>query len=92
MDQHALSRRALLKSGGMALTSLALLNNVRLAQAKPLQQGEEVIPWLDQLPENPVPEVIDQQLDWEALDSWITPNDQFFGVAHFGWPELNADE
>jgi DMSO/TMAO reductase YedYZ molybdopterin-dependent catalytic subunit len=54
-------------------------------------QGDEVLPWLDQPEPNPVPEVIDNQLVWEELDSWITPNDQFFGIAHYGWPEIDAD-
>ena len=49
-----------------------------------------MLPWLDQPEENPVPEILDNQLQWEAVDSWITPNDQFFGVAHYGRLELDA--
>ena len=49
----------------------------------------EVVPWLDQPKPNPVPEVIVQQLDWEQLDSWITPPDRLFVIKHFDQPELN---
>src|ERR1051325_8181442 len=27
---------------------------------------------------------------WDELSSWITPNDQIFFVAHYGYPEVNA--
>jgi DMSO/TMAO reductase YedYZ molybdopterin-dependent catalytic subunit len=52
----------------------------------------EVIPWLDQPEENPVPEVIVRQLEWEQLDSWITPNKQFFVIKHFNEPQLNEND
>src|SRR5207244_6781166 len=38
----------------------------------------------------PVPDVVGNQLRWEALDSWITPNDRFFTVAHYDKPVLDA--
>lgn len=88
MQNPTLSRRELLIGGGATLATMALFNT-RFAAAAPLQQGDEVLPWLDQPEENPVPEVIDNQLVWEELDSWITPNEQFFGIAHYGWPELD---
>jgi DMSO/TMAO reductase YedYZ molybdopterin-dependent catalytic subunit len=91
MQNHTLSRRELLVAGGATLATMALFNS-RLAQAAPLRQGEVVLPWLDQPEENPVPEVIDNQLVWEEVDSWITPNDQFFGIAHYEWPEIDPDQ
>ena len=48
------------------------------------------MPWLDQLAANPVPEVIKTQLVWEDLDSWMTPNDKFFSIAHFDRPTIDA--
>jgi DMSO/TMAO reductase YedYZ molybdopterin-dependent catalytic subunit len=48
----------------------------------------QVIPWLDVPAKNPVPDVIVKQLDWETLDSRITPNDQFFVIKHFNKPDL----
>jgi DMSO/TMAO reductase YedYZ molybdopterin-dependent catalytic subunit len=29
-------------------------------------------------------------LKWDELTTWITPNDQIFSVAHYGYPEVNA--
>ena len=50
-----------------------------------------MIPWLDQPAPNPVPEVIQTQLVWEDLDSWVTPNDKFFTIAHFDRPTIDAN-
>lgn len=61
----------------------------RIAYAFPTRAGEEVIKWLDQLPPNPVPQVIKNQLVWEDLDSWVTPNDKFFSIAHFDRPVID---
>ncbi|MEZ4866585.1 MAG: sulfite oxidase [Caldilineaceae bacterium] len=91
MQGPTLSRRELLAAGGATVAALALLNQ-RFAAAAPLRQGDEVLPWLDQPEENPVPEVVKSQLVWEDLDSWITPNDKFFGVGHYSWPEIDADQ
>ena len=59
--------------------------------AAPLQPGEELVPWLDQRAETPAParERVGQQLVWEELDAWITPNDKFFTIKHFGQPDVN---
>jgi DMSO/TMAO reductase YedYZ molybdopterin-dependent catalytic subunit len=92
MNPQEISRRTLLKGTGAAMTGMALLNSGWFAQAASAQAGEEVLPWLDQPPENPVPEVISNQLQWEELDSWITPNDQFFSIAHYNRPEIDAQE
>jgi DMSO/TMAO reductase YedYZ molybdopterin-dependent catalytic subunit len=88
MNRTSLSRRAFLAQGGGALAGLALLNLPERMMA--LQADEVVIPWLDQRAENPVPEVIANQPNWEELDSWITPNDQFFSIAHYNRPEIDA--
>ncbi len=47
MDARALSRRELLLAGGAAVAGVALLRLDRLVAAVPLEQGEEVLPWLD---------------------------------------------
>ena len=93
MDRIEISRRALLK-GGVALTGLALLNR-RLAGITPpalAQVSDEVLPWLDEPAENPVPDIVTNMLEWEALDSWITPADQFFSVSHYNQPEIDVDD
>jgi DMSO/TMAO reductase YedYZ molybdopterin-dependent catalytic subunit len=92
MDTRGVSRRDLLLTGSTALAALAFLRLDRLVAAAPLRPGEEVLPWLDQRAEVPPPaqDVIGRQLVWEELDSWITPNDQFFTIKHFGQPSVDA--
>ncbi len=48
--------------------------------------GGQVIPWLDQPPPNPVPQITGNLLQWEELDSFHTPADEFFYVQHYGLP------
>jgi DMSO/TMAO reductase YedYZ molybdopterin-dependent catalytic subunit len=81
----------LLLTGSTALAAVAFLRLDRLVAAAPLQPGEELLPWLDQRAEVPPPaqNVIGQQLVWEELDAWITPNDKFFTIKHFGQPTVD---
>jgi len=90
MDMGGLQRRQLLTHGSGALAGLAILHAPFLAWAFPVRPGEKVIPWADQPPDNPVPEVVRSQLKWEELNSWLTPNDKFFGVGHYNWPAIDA--
>lgn len=90
MDAHLMPRRAVLSSGAVAAAGWGLFGPGRLAHAFPLREGEVLVPWSDRLPDNPVPDIIPNQLDWERFDSWITPTEQFFGVGHYGWPEIDA--
>jgi DMSO/TMAO reductase YedYZ molybdopterin-dependent catalytic subunit len=90
MTSSPMSRRALMQTGGAAIAGLSVLRLAGPAHAFPGAQNAVVIPWLDQPEPNPVPDVIVQQLHWEDLDSWITPNDQFFVIKHFDLPELKA--
>lgn len=92
MKRYKLSRRDVLKQGGAALTGWALLNTHTFARAAPLQAGETVIPWLDQPGENAMPQVVANQLKWEKVDSWITPNEQFFSVAHYNRPQIDVSQ
>jgi DMSO/TMAO reductase YedYZ molybdopterin-dependent catalytic subunit len=83
-----LHRRDLM-TGGAAIAALALLHSARSASAFPSRPGEVVIPWADPPPPFADPTVL-RQLSWEELDSWITPNDEFFQVNHFEWPVIDA--
>jgi DMSO/TMAO reductase YedYZ molybdopterin-dependent catalytic subunit len=89
MTAHDLSRRDVLKGGAAALAGLSVLRFAGPAHAFPGSADSEVIPWLDQPPPNPVPQVIVRQMDWERLDSYLTPPDQFFVIKHFNQPVLN---
>jgi DMSO/TMAO reductase YedYZ molybdopterin-dependent catalytic subunit len=48
--------------------------------------GEDVIHFEDFKPFNPERPL----MIWDELTSWITPNDQIFYVAHYGYPEVDA--
>ncbi len=88
MTPSTSSRRTLLKHGGAALAGLSVLQLAGPASAFQTPTGEEVVPWLDQPEPNPEPEAIVRQLDWEQLDSWLTPPDQFFVIKHYNEPVL----
>lgn len=47
----------------------------------------QVIPWLDQPPPSPFPDNVGNTLMWEELNSWHTPNNDFFFVNHYGQPD-----
>jgi DMSO/TMAO reductase YedYZ molybdopterin-dependent catalytic subunit len=85
------SRRDVVIRSSAAVAGLAMLHAASLARAYPSRPGEDIVPWLDQPPENPVPEVVANQLKWEELDSWLTPNDRFFSVAHYNRPEIDGN-
>jgi DMSO/TMAO reductase YedYZ molybdopterin-dependent catalytic subunit len=36
-----------------------------------------------------MPQVVGNLLQWEQLDSWLTPNDKFFTVGHYNKPSLD---
>jgi DMSO/TMAO reductase YedYZ molybdopterin-dependent catalytic subunit len=83
-------REFLIQGGAAAAAGLALLGPPVPARAFPARPGEEVVPWADPPPPVAAPQVVPRQLDWERLDAWITPNDRFFVVAHYGVPEIDA--
>ena len=84
-----LQRREFIVNGSAALAALAVFQS-RFAQAFPSRPGEKVIAWLDQPAANPVPAVIQNQLVWEDMNSFVTPNDKFFSIAHFDRPVIDA--
>jgi DMSO/TMAO reductase YedYZ molybdopterin-dependent catalytic subunit len=83
-------RREVITTGTAALAAMTFLQSSRIARAFPSRPGEAVIPWLDQPEPNPDPVGIQNQLVWEELDSWVTPNDAFFSISHFDRPTLDA--
>ncbi|BCH25974.1 sulfite oxidase [Mesorhizobium sp. L-8-3] len=85
-----LSRRDFVITGTAAIAALTASQAIPV-HAFPSQPGEEVIPWLDQPPANPVPDAVANQLQWEQLNSWLTPNDKFFSIAHYNRPVIDAE-
>lgn len=84
-------RREFIGQAGAAIAAFAVLQSARRARAFPGEAGEEVVPWLDQPAPNPDPFGIQDQLVWEELDSWITPNDEFFSISHFDRPTIDGN-
>jgi DMSO/TMAO reductase YedYZ molybdopterin-dependent catalytic subunit len=79
-----MSRRAAVRWGlSSAAAGAALLADPRFVF--PAQgPDEELVPFLD------TPRTPPNRLDWETLDSWLTPQDQVFNVQHYGIPEVSA--
>ena len=82
-----MQRRELLRSGTLA--GIALLADRALAQSG--ATGGNLIPWSDQPPSVPPPleNVAKGLARWEDLESWITPNDKFFSIAHYNRPQID---
>jgi DMSO/TMAO reductase YedYZ molybdopterin-dependent catalytic subunit len=91
MHSNNISRRGLLLGSSGILAATALANVPAFAQSGSSQQGEQLIPWLDQPPPSPNPAVANMTT-WEKLDSWITPNERFFNVAHFERLQLKESD
>ena len=88
MDDQPISRRdALIRTGG-TLAAIAFFQSPLFAWGRP---GEKTIPFVDQPTTPPPPLAGLNQLDWQTMDpdSWITPNDKFFHVGHYGVPEID---
>jgi DMSO/TMAO reductase YedYZ molybdopterin-dependent catalytic subunit len=86
MNNQGTSRRTFLKGGAATLAELTMLQVSGLGRAFG-DPDEEVIPWLDQPAPNPIPNNVGNLLNWEALDSWLTPANDFFFVNHYGQPD-----
>ena len=91
-ESNGIARRDLLVQGGFALASLSVFDAM-FAKAFATETGNEVIRWLDQPPPIPAPAVgaVRNLQAWEDLDSWITPNDKFFSIGHYNWPDIDAN-
>jgi DMSO/TMAO reductase YedYZ molybdopterin-dependent catalytic subunit len=63
-----------------------VVDDTALAGRSPIPPGE-VVPWLDLVPPIPDDVTVTGELQvWEELDSFFTPADEFFWVAHYGFP------
>ncbi len=82
-----ITRREALKRGGVVAAGAAIFPSdvaTRLAGVAP---QEAVVPWVNA----PAPGGRSNTLDWEALNSWVTPTSDLFSVGHYGTPEVDAD-
>lgn len=78
-----LSRREILKTGGMAaFAALAPWTQPDFVFSGQAAE-EELVPFLN------MPRSVPNMLDWETLDSWLTPQDQVFSVSHYNVPKID---
>ncbi len=92
MSDWKVSRRELLAQGSAAALGMALFHPSLMAQTSTIGQGERIIPFLDQ-PAAPAPADAGMNLlKWEDLNSWITPNPQFFYAWHYDQPVLSEKD
>jgi DMSO/TMAO reductase YedYZ molybdopterin-dependent catalytic subunit len=81
-----LSRRSLIK-GSVATFAIAMTQRpLSVFGFDPPTTGEELVKFV---PDQIIPK--DRtMLQWDELTSWITPNEQIFNVAHYGYPEVDV--
>lgn len=91
-----LCRRDFLFKGGSMLALVAMMDSSLFAQLVGAAEEGHVIPFLDRPPAAPEAAVKAygelNRLDWEKLNEWITPNEQFFTVSHYNRPVIRPDE
>jgi len=82
---NRLTRRELF-SKTSAATAAVLLSQFALPELvfPGEDDDEEHVPFLN------LPRVTRKMLDWETLDSWLTPRDQVFDVHHYNVPAVDA--
>lgn len=90
MDRpNLVSRRDALVRSGAAAVGLAMMPSEAFSRWVRLSDQEAVIPWI----ERPNPDMAGVNvLDWEGLDSWVTPTDKLFRVGHYNTPEIDASD
>lgn len=79
--REAGQKAALAATGLLAWLSQGNGALVNGALAQELTDGE-LVPFLNE------PRTPPNRLDWEVLDTWLTPQDQVFSVQHYGVPKI----
>ena len=85
-QRNPIPRRQVLIQGGAAAAGLAVLPTDIFRGWLAGFDQEAVIPWV----QRPHPGMTERMniLNWEELDSWITPVSQMFRVGHYGLPVI----
>jgi len=86
-DSSKLTRREAIIRGGTVAAGLAFMPGELAARLARVAPQEAVVPWL-----NPPPSGGRSNfLDWQAVDSWVTPTDKLFRVGHYGLQEFSDE-
>jgi DMSO/TMAO reductase YedYZ molybdopterin-dependent catalytic subunit len=80
------TRRELLKAGLKGAFLCAAGATLPVTGFPPEEADEALVPFLD------MPRAGENQLDWEMLRDWVTPQDQAFNVQHYGIPEFDPKD
>jgi DMSO/TMAO reductase YedYZ molybdopterin-dependent catalytic subunit len=72
---------------GGAIAGVALMSERAFGQS-----AGKIVPWTDQPASVPPPleSVVRGLTRWEDLNSWITPNEAFFSIAHYNRPQVDT--
>lgn len=85
MSEHAMTRRDVIRAGlSSAAAGVVIMSSPQFVFPAE-REDEELVPFLD------TPRTPPNRLDWETLDSWLTPQDQVFNVQHYGEPEVETE-
>ncbi len=85
MPHQATRREAMKRSAISSVAFMAWLSHASPVFSRQADEGE-LVPFLDE------PRTSPNRLDWEALDTWLTPQDQVFSVQHYGVPKFNYED
>ena len=86
MTQPLPTRREVLQTGSAVAAALFAQLSTPSFVYPGQGEGEASVPFLD------MPATGTNRLQWESLDSWITPQDQVFNVQHYGIPDVDAKD
>lgn len=86
VGDEALTRRDAIRRGAIVAAGAAVFPTDVAARLARLAPQEAVVPWTN------APEAGGRAntLDWQSLDSWITPTEHLFRVGHYGIPEVDG--
>ena len=85
MTFQATRREALKQTAISSVGFMAWLSHTSRIFSQEAGEGE-LVPFLDE------PRTPPNRLDWEALDSWLTPQDQVYSVQHYGIPKFELKD
>jgi DMSO/TMAO reductase YedYZ molybdopterin-dependent catalytic subunit len=86
-DSSNLTRREAIVRGGALAAGLAFMPRDIAAQFARVAPQEAVVPWLNPPPSGGASNF----LDWQAVDSWVTPTEKLFRVGHYGLKEFSDE-
>ena len=87
VTSEVMSRREVIRRGGAVAAAAAVFPADFAERLERISSQDDVIPWTNAPPAGGRANT----LDWQALDSWVTPTEQLFSVGHYGTPELDGE-